>query len=135
MKTENICLNDQVFASIFRCSEVEPGVHFFTGNDNSLQVGKQLRPSGEVIRPHRHRPVKIHRDGTLQEVLYIERGKVKVIFYDNQGKEFDARILNSGDLILLMKGGHGFEMLEETVMIEIKQGPYDPDSVERFEEK
>jgi hypothetical protein len=33
-------------------------------------------------------------------------------------------VLNSGDTILLASGGHGFEMLEDTEMLEIKQGPY-----------
>ena len=34
------------------------------------------------------------------------------------------RILQTGDVILLASGGHGFTMLEETEMIEVKQGPY-----------
>ena len=35
-----------------------------------------------------------------------------------------SKILNKGDVILLVNGGHGFEMLEKTEMIEVKQGPY-----------
>jgi len=110
-------------------------VHFYVENEHSLQVGKQRRVKGEVIKPHRHIPVKVTREETLQEVLYIEKGKVKITFYSDQWEEIDSRILNVGDMIMLISGGHGFEILEETVMIEVKQGPYNPASTQRFEGK
>lgn len=133
VKIEDVTYNNLVIARIFYTQPVEPGVHFYVENERSLQVGKQHRKKGEIIKPHRHIPVKVERQETLQEVLYIEKGKVKVIFYDDQWKEADTRILSQGDMILLMQGGHGFEMLEETVMIEVKQGPYDPNSTQRRE--
>jgi hypothetical protein len=41
--------------------------------------------------------------------------------------------VREGDVLLLVKGGHGFRMLEETVFVEIKQGPYTGlDEKERF---
>ena len=135
MKTENIVYNDKVMATVIYAEKIEPGVHFYSEDNNSLQVGKQLRVKGEKIKPHRHLPVKVQREETLQEVLYVEKGKVKVAFYDDQGEKFEDRILSQGDMILLVKGGHGFEMLEETVMIEIKQGPYNPESTQKFEGK
>jgi len=133
MKTENISINGEVVAIIFSSAPIKLGVHFYVENEQSLQVGKQRRENGEIIEPHRHIPVKIEREETLQEVLYIEKGKVKITFYTDQWEEIDSRILNMGDMILLIKGGHGFEMLEETEMIEIKQGPYDPEATKRME--
>ena len=59
-----------------------------------------------------------------QEVLFIRRGKVKVNLYSSDRKPIDSRLLKSGDLILLCGGGHSLEMLEESSMIEVKQGPY-----------
>jgi len=59
-----------------------------------------------------------------QEVLLIKKGKVKVNFYDKEKKFTGAETVSGGDVILLCAGGHGFEILEDTVMIEIKQGPY-----------
>jgi len=47
-----------------------------------------------------------------------------VDFYTDKQIYIESRELNTGDVILLMTGGHGFEMLEETEMIEVKQGPY-----------
>lgn len=132
MKKENIVHNDEVMATIMYAEAIEPGVHFYSDSKDSLQVGKQLRIKGEKISPHKHLPVRIERDGNLQEVLYIERGKVKITFYNDRREEFDSKVLNARDMILLIKGGHSFEMLEETVMIEVKQGPYNPDSTQKF---
>jgi len=133
VKVEDVTHNKIVIAKIFYNQPIDPGVHFYVGGECSLQVGKQRRESGEIIKPHWHIPVKIQREETLQEVLYIEKGKVKITFYTDQWEEIDSRILNVGDMILLIKGGHGFEMLEETEMIEIKQGPYDPEATKRME--
>ena len=54
----------------------------------------------------------------------IRKGKVKVNFYNMDQECIDDTILTDGDVILLCAGGHGFDILEETEMIEIKQGPY-----------
>ena len=58
------------------------------------------------------------------EVLFIRTGKVEVDLYTNEKKFIATRVLNQGDILLLVSGGHGFRMLEETVMVEVKQGPY-----------
>lgn len=131
MRVENITSDGIVVAKIFYNQPISPGVHFYVEDENSLQVGKQLRLKGEQIKPHRHLPVKIQREETLQEVLYIEKGRVRIDFYNDRWEEIDSRILNQGDMILLIRGGHGFEMLEETVMVEIKEGPYNPASTQK----
>ena len=69
-----------------------------------------------------------------QETLFIKKGRVKINFYDESKKYFDTRELKAGDVILLVSGGHDFTMLEDTEMIEVKQGPYaGNDDKERFE--
>jgi mannose-6-phosphate isomerase-like protein (cupin superfamily) len=81
------------------------------------------RPEGYVIKPHVHNIVSREVHYT-NEVLFIKSGKVRVDFYGaNQGYR-ESRVLERGDIILLICGGHGFEMLEPTEMIEVKQGPY-----------
>jgi len=91
------------------------------------------RPAGYKIPPHIHN--KVPREVLFtQEVLFIKKGKVKIDFYDKNRVYMDSRVLGTGDLILLASGGHGFEMLEPTEMIEVKQGPYRGDSDKtRFE--
>ena len=134
MKTENIVYGDVILAIIMYKETVPPGVRFFTSDDNPLQVGKQLRPKGVIIAPHMHCPVMTDcRQGFLQEVLYIEKGKLKVNFYDANGNLIVFKILQAGDTILLISGGHGFEVLEEVQMLEVKMGPYDPASKKNLE--
>jgi len=101
----------------------KPGIHFFTESNLSQQLAYMNHPKGKIIDPHVHNPVKREVHYT-QEVLFIKSGKVQVDFYTEEKQYIESRVLNSGDVILLMTGGHGFEMLESTEMIEVKQGPY-----------
>ena len=120
---ESIKHKDQLLAIIIRSSFSKPGIEFFTPGDFSQQLGYMNRPKGYTIEPHVHKLVE--RKVTLtQEVLFLKSGKVKVNFFDNDQVYLESRIVETGDVILLASGGHGFEMLEESEMIEVKQGPY-----------
>jgi len=99
------------------------GIEFFTPNEFSQQLAYMNRPKGYIIQPHVHTPVPRNVEYT-HEVLFIRNGKVQVDFYDSNKKFVDKRVLKNGDVILLVGGGHGFTMLEQTEMIEVKQGPY-----------
>lgn len=101
----------------------KPGIHFFTPNDFSQQLAYMKHPAGKIILPHVHNPVKREVHFT-KEVLFIRKGKLRVDFYDEDKNYLESRILETGDVILLSNGGHGFEVLEEVEMIEVKQGPY-----------
>jgi hypothetical protein len=109
------------------------GIKFFTPDDFSQQLGYMNRPQGYIIPPHVHNPVPREVQFT-KEVLFIKSGRVRVDFYDDNQNYLESRILEKGDIILLAFGGHGFEMLEPTEMIEVKQGPYAGESDKtRFE--
>ena len=125
--TENILHNGKVLALILRREFRADGIHFFTPNDFSQQLGYMNRPRGYVIPPHVHNPVERSVQYT-KEVLFIRSGKVRVDFYDDDKNYLESRILTAGDVILLAFGGHGFEMLEASEMIEVKQGPYAGDA-------
>jgi len=114
---------ENLLAIILPASFRNSGIHFFTPNDFSQQLACMCHPSGKIILPHVHNQVPREVRYTL-EVLFIKRGKVRVDFYDENEQYLESRILFTGDVILLAAGGHGFEMLEETEMIEVKQGPY-----------
>ena len=120
---ENIKHNDQLLAIIIYNSFNQPGIHFFTPNELSQQLAYMKHPGGKVIEPHVHNPVprEVHY---TQEVLFIKKGKVRVDFYSDDQVYLENRVLQTGDTILLSTGGHGFTMLDETEMIEVKQGPY-----------
>ncbi|MBN8438409.1 MAG: hypothetical protein J0L95_10250 [Candidatus Accumulibacter sp.] len=120
---ERIVHHDTEFALIIRRSYSHEGIEFFTPSDYSQQLAYMNRPSGYVIAPHVHNEV-LRSVSFTKEVLFIRSGRVRVDFYTEEKKYFDSTILESGDIILLAFGGHGFEMLEPTELIEVKQGPY-----------
>lgn len=99
------------------------GIHFFTPNSFSQQLAYMHHPAGKIIPAHVHNSVPREVEYTL-EVLFIKRGRLRVDFFSVQQSYLESRILEAGDTILLAKGGHGFEVLEELEMIEVKQGPY-----------
>jgi mannose-6-phosphate isomerase-like protein (cupin superfamily) len=120
---ETIKTGDQILAVIISRDFHEPGIHFFTPNDLSQQLAFMRHPVGKVIDPHVHNPVRRSVHYT-QEVLLVKSGKLRVDFYDEAQQYLDSRVLHGGDVILLATGGHGFQVLEEVEMIEVKQGPY-----------
>ena len=120
---EEIKHQNDLFAIIVRSSFNKPGITFFTSGEWSQQMAYMNHPKGKVIEPHVHNPVKREVHYT-QEVLLIKKGKLRVDFYLENQEYLESRILSDGDLILLMTGGHGFEILEDLEMIEVKQGPY-----------
>lgn len=120
---ENITHNNSLLAIIIRADYSNDGIEFFTPDDFSQQLAYMNRPAGYKIAPHVHNKVQREVFYT-QEVLFIKKGKVEIEFYDDNRKHIDTRILVTGDVILLASGGHGFEMLEPTEMIEVKQGPF-----------
>jgi mannose-6-phosphate isomerase-like protein (cupin superfamily) len=113
----------ELFAIILRKGFNQPGVHFFTPNSFSQQLAYMRHPAGKIIEPHVHNPVAREVHYTL-EVLFIKRGKVRIDFFESDQTYLESRTLEAGDVILLAKGGHGFEVLEELEMYEVKQGPY-----------
>ena len=123
MDIETIHLKEQVLAIILRENFSAEGIHFVTPPDFSQQLAYMHHPAGKIIQPHVHNSV--HRDVTYtQEVLFIKRGQLRIDFYDSKQKYLESRVLVSGDIILLASAGHGFEILEEIEMFEVKQGPY-----------
>lgn len=120
---ENIFHNNLMLGIIIRSNFSCKGIQFFTDDLSSQQLGYMNRPKDYVIPPHRHNLVK--RDVHLtQEVLFLKSGKIRVDFFDNAQTYIKSIILLKGDVILLSDGGHGFKMLEQSEIIEVKQGPY-----------
>ena len=120
---ENITHNSLNLAIIIRSSFKKEGIQFFTPDNYTQQLAYMNRPAGYVIQPHLHNPLKREVEFT-KEVIFIKSGMVRVDFYDESQEYLKSTVLNQGDVILLAYGGHGFEILENSEMIEVKQGPY-----------
>jgi hypothetical protein len=120
---EEIEHDGQLLALIVSHQFRTQGIHFFTPDDLSQQLAYISHPAGKLIEPHVHNPVPRAVSYT-QEVLLIKRGRLRVDLYTPAQVYVKSRVLEAGDLILLATGGHGFEVLEEIEMIEVKQGPF-----------
>lgn len=120
---ETIVHGEEIIALIISPRDSQPGIHFVTPEEFSQQLATMHHPAGKVIEPHTHKrhPRVVSQ---TQETLFVRKGAVRVDFYDLAQNYLDSRLLGTGDVILLASGGHGFEFLEESEIVEVKQGPY-----------
>jgi len=128
---EHIRDEDRPLAIIVRAEYEPESIEFLTTNDQSLQLGVMRRPRGHVIAPHIHKPVPRTVQYTY-EALFIARGRVEVTFFNERREVVVKRELRQGDCVMLMTGGHGFRVLEDCKMIEVKQGPYAGTDFDKF---
>jgi len=114
---------DQLLSIIVR-SRHSPSATFFTTTDElEQQVGFIVYPEGGSIAPHEHRP--LHREiSSTSETLFVRSGSMEAQLFDERRKLVATRTLEEGDVIVLVSGSHGFSMNEDTVLLEVKQGPY-----------
>ena len=105
----------------------KPGIQFFTRGELSQQLASMSYPTCKTFSTHMHNPVRREVFYT-QEALFIRKGRVRVDFFSNRQEYRTSRVLGPGDVILLISGGHGFEVLKELNMVEVKQGPYAGDT-------
>ena len=121
---EAITQKGRSIAIIFRNYIKVKGTKFFTENTNPFQVGIQYRKKGEQVAPHTHRidsPITIKE---IQEILFVQKGKIRLTLYTEGGEILSKKILNSGDAVLLLRGPHQVDFLEDSKIFELKQGPY-----------
>ncbi len=123
---------NKVIALIFKRGLKSRGVKFLTPIDYTLQLGLLTHPKGVKVKEHIHNPKIKYKIDTTQEFLYIEKGKVRVKLFNDDWKLVKSIILKTGDFMLHVNGGHGFEVLEKCRMIEVKQGPYPGEKVAKI---
>ena len=129
---EHIVNSGRLLACLVRSEFVPNRTTFVTTPDVTQQVGFIVYGAGEEIGRHRHRPVCREIEGT-GEVLVVRSGRCLIDLYDEHGVVVASRELRVGDVLIMISGGHGFRMLDDTVLLEVKQGPYvGIDEKERF---
>ncbi len=117
---------------LIRAALIPNETTFLTPPDFKQQVGYVVYPSGTEIKRHVHRSIERHIVGT-SEVLIVKKGHCLIDIYNDDRELVATRDLYEGDIMLMVGGGHGFRMVEDTVLLEIKQGPYlGVDEKERF---
>lgn len=121
---EHILFHNTELAIILRAGYRVSGIRFFTPNSFSQQLGYMNHPQGHTIAPHDHNPIPRTVEWT-QETLFIRSGKVRLdLFAPDSRVYLGSWELATGDIVLLAHGGHGLSILEDSEIIEVKQGPY-----------
>jgi|SRR5262245_11910098 len=129
---EKIAWDGSPLAYIIRRELTPSATTFLTPPDFTQQIGFVVYPAGGEITPHLHRSFERKIQGT-SEVLVVKKGRCEVTIYNDLKEPVAKRELREGDILLLVDGGHGFRMSEDTILLEIKQGPYTGlDEKERF---
>jgi hypothetical protein len=120
---ETIDRDGVVLAYLLRGRPSPTSTSFYTPPDCTLQVGHVVYPAGGDIARHIHLPIERHLIGT-GEVLVLQQGRCVLDVYDQERRLVATSELNAGDILVTVGGGHGFRVLEDTVFLEVKQGPY-----------
>ena len=129
---EVVADGDVTLAIIVRADYRPESTAFLTQPDALQQMGFITYPQGSEIPRHDHRPIERSIRGT-SECLIVREGRTEMTLYNERREEVCRRELATGDVVLLVAGGHGFRQIEDTVLLEIKQGPYPgPEEKERF---
>ena len=121
---EKVLYKNKLFALIVRKQfRKKSGINFFTLKESTQQFGFIKHKKNHIIKPHKHnkRLTKILR---TTEVILLLKGTLRVDFYNDKNKYLFSKIINERDIIMLVHGGHGFKILKNAEMIEVKQGPY-----------
>jgi hypothetical protein len=120
---EIISSGSAILCYIIRSGSLPAATEFVTPPEVTLQVGHIVHPRGHEISRHEHRPQERKISGTA-EVIVVQRGRCEIDVYNDQRHLVATRELRVGDVVVLLECGHGFRMLEDIVLLEVKQGPY-----------
>lgn len=124
MSIEYIKSQDDVLISIIIPRHFQPAATtFVTSPDLAQQVGFVVYPAGGIIKRHIHKNVD-RQNISSSEALIVRQGKLEIDIYDQNKSLVATRTLEAGDFVLMVSGGHGFRVLEEAILLEIKLGPY-----------
>jgi len=121
---EKVLHKNKLFALIVRRQfRKKSGINFFTSKDATQQFGFMKHKKNHFIKPHKHNK-RLTRILRTTEVILLLKGTLRVDFYNDKYKYLFSKKINERDIIMLIHGGHGFKVLKNVEMIEVKQGPY-----------
>jgi mannose-6-phosphate isomerase-like protein (cupin superfamily) len=123
MHLESIGRDGKAYAHVIHSGDEPDQTAFLTPDDATQQVGFIVHDEGSEVKRHFHLPVERTIVGT-PEVLVVRSGRCEMEVYDDDQELVATRELKVGDVMIMLGGGHGFRFLEDTVLLEIKQGPY-----------
>jgi hypothetical protein len=129
---EEITHEGECLAYVVRAAYAPGKTTFITPDERVQQIGFIVYPAGGEVQAHTHRPIQRNIVGT-GEVILVRSGRCHVDIFTDERELVTTRELAAGDVVSMVSGGHGFRMIEPTVLLEVKQGPYiEADEKDRF---
>jgi len=114
----------EVLGIMFSQRDIQSGLQFVTDSGSFLQVGTWNYESGKKLAPHIHNKV-VRTTNRTQEMIHVMKGRLKAVVFSEDEREVDALEMSAGDTLVLLAGGHGYQILENgTRVLEVKNGPY-----------
>ena len=124
MMIEKVIYKKNLLALIVRGQyRKKKGITFFTPKESTQQFGYMKHQKNHIIKPHLHKK-RLTKISYTTEVILILKGMIRVDFYNSSEKYLFSKNIKEKDIIMLVSGGHGFKVIKDVEMIEIKQGPY-----------
>ena len=123
MKEKRISKEGILYGLIVYGDTLESGLQFYTEDKSFLQVGSWKYEKGKILSPHAHR-ISERKSNLTQEFVYVKKGSIEIEVYDRNDEIIAREVLNGGDFIILFGGGHGYKILRDSEVIEVKNGPY-----------
>jgi len=121
---ETIKHKDQILCIIYRDDDWTEGLNFITPNELFVQVGSWWYNKGKKLASHIHNDFE-RKAMRTQEMVYVKKGSMRVLLYDEDKNYLQDYVLYEGDLAVFAYGGHGYEILDDgTKIIEAKNGPF-----------
>ena len=116
--------NSQVLSIVYKDKDWIKGLNFITPNELYIQVGSWWYDKGKKLDSHIHKDY-MRKTLKTQEMIYVKKGSMRVLLYDENQKFLEDFILHKGDTAIFANGGHGYEILDDdTQIIEAKNGPF-----------
>jgi len=123
MKLECVEYQGTRYAEVIRAGVRVDKTQFFSPPESSFQFGLLAHKAGFFEPPHYHKPFP-REVSDLQQMFVMQRGRVVVELYSDDGKLLREIDLRAGDAIVLIHGVHALRVLEDFQAISIKQGPF-----------
>ncbi len=132
MSVNRIFDGDTLCAVHVTAEEWKDGLNFFSEDGDFIQVGTWQYDNGKELKAHQHNPVPRTAEWT-QEAVYVKSGRMTAAIYGLQQQKLGEFQAGPGDILIMLRGGHGYSILEDgTQILEIKNGPYPGAERDRF---
>jgi hypothetical protein len=123
MKLETVEHGGIRYAEVIRAGTRVNKTEFFSPPESSFQFGLLAHKSGFAEPPHYHKPFP--REVTdLQQMFVMQRGRIVIELYSDEGNLLREIELEPGDAIVLIHGVHALRVLEDFQAVSVKQGPF-----------